>query len=124
MHSDDALREREDALRVAQRAGDVDALDRLIDDALVFTGPDGSIYTKQQDLDAHRGGSMRIDLLDPSEESVRRFGDIAIVSVRMAMAGTFNGAPFAGPFRYTRVWCARPDGWRIVAGHVSAVQGS
>jgi hypothetical protein len=28
---------------------------------------------------------------------------------------------FAGPFRYTRVWRARDDGWRIVAGHVSAI---
>jgi hypothetical protein len=42
----------------------------------------------------------------------------------MEMAGSFRGTPFAGPYRYTRVWCERPDGWRIVAGHVSAVQVS
>jgi hypothetical protein len=39
----------------------------------------------------------------------------------MEMSGTFQSKPFAGPFRYTRVWHAEPDGWRVVVGHVSAV---
>ncbi len=118
---DDDVRERELALRAAQLAGDVDALDDLIDDALVFTGPDGRIYSKQDDLDAHRAGAIRITRLEPSDEHVQRFHGIAVVTVRMEMSGTFNGAPFAGAFRYLRVWCRRPDGWRIVAGQVSAV---
>ena len=116
-----SLRACEASLRAAQLAGDVPALERLLDDALVFTGPDGAVYGKQDDLDAHRSGAIRISRLDPSEERIQRFGSIAIVSVRMEMAGAFKGTPFGGPFRYTRVWCARPDGWRIVAGHVSAV---
>ena len=120
---DDSLRAAESALRRAQLAGDAAALDRLVDDALVFTGPDGNVYGKRDDLDAHRQGWVRITRLEPSEEHVQRFGSIAVVSVRMEMAGTFRGAPFAGPFRYTRVWRERADGWRIVAGHVSAVQG-
>jgi len=119
--SDESLRACESALRRAQLAGDVVALDRLVDDALVFTGPDGAIYGKADDLETHRQGTVRITRLEPSEERVQRFGGIAVISVRMEMTGTFHGAPFAGPFRYTRIWCAREDGWRIVAGHVTAV---
>lgn len=121
--SDPSLRAREDALRRAQLAGDVAALEQLVDDALVFTGPDGLVYGKSDDLDAHRQGWVRITRLAPSEERIQRFGAIAVVSVRMDMAGSFRGAAFEGAFRYTRVWCARPEGWRIVAGHVSAVAG-
>jgi ketosteroid isomerase-like protein len=117
----DSLRACEAALRQAQLTSDVAALERLVDDALVFTGPDGATYGKQDDLDAHRTGMVHITRLEPSEEHIQRFGRIAVVSVRMEMAGTFRGTPFAGPFRYTRVWCERTDGWRIVAGHVSAV---
>jgi hypothetical protein len=119
--SDASLHACEASLRQAQLAGDVRALDRLVDDTLVFTGPDGAVYGKQDDLDAHRRGVVRITRLEPSEERIQRFGHIAVVSVRMEMSGTFQGAAFAGPFRYTRVWCAQREGWRIVAGHVSAV---
>jgi ketosteroid isomerase-like protein len=120
---DDALRASEAALRRAQLASDVAALDRLLDDALMFTGPDGAVYGKADDLDAHREGWIRITRLEPSEERIQRLGTIAVVSVRMEMAGTFKGEAFAGPFRYTRVWREGPDGWRIVAGHVSGVLG-
>lgn len=110
------------ALRQAQLAGDVDALERLIDDGLAFTGPDGLIYGKDDDLEAHRSGAIRITRLVPSEEHVQDFGAIVVISVRMQMEGSFQGVPFAGPFRYTRVW-RLTDAWRVVAGHVSAVQG-
>ena len=116
-----ALRAAEDALRAAQLAGDAAALDRLVDDALVFTGPDGLVYGKADDLSAHREGWVRIARLEPSEERVQRLGSVAVVSVRMEMAGAFRGEAFAGSYRYTRVWCEREDGWRVVAGHVGAV---
>jgi hypothetical protein len=119
--SEASLHACEMALRRAQLTSDVGELDRLVDDELVFTGPNGAVYGKQDDLDGHRRGIIRISRLDPSEERIQHFGNIAVVSVRMEMSGTFEGAPFAGPFRYTRVWRADGDSWRIVAGHVSAV---
>lgn len=117
----DTLHAAEAALRRAQLTNDTDTLDQLLDDALVFTGPDGALYGKADDLNAHRRRWLRLSRLEPSEERVQCFGPIAVVSVRMEMAGSFKGTPIAGPYRYTRVWCERPDGWRIVAGHVSAM---
>jgi hypothetical protein len=119
--SEASLHACEMALRRAQLTGDVGELDRLVADELVFTGPNGAVYSKHDDLDGHRRGIIRITRLEPSEERIQHFGNIAVVSVRMEMSGTFEGAPFAGPFRYTRVWRADGDSWRIVAGHVSAV---
>jgi len=118
---DETLRACEDALRAAQLAGDVPALERLLDDALLFTGPDGQVYGKADDLEAHRLGWVRIGRLVPSEERVRELGAVAVVSVRMDMAGSWKGEAFEGPFRYTRVWRRAEDGWRVVAGHGSAV---
>lgn len=118
------VRAAESALRRAQLHGDADALEALLDDELVFIGPDGLIYGKQDDLDAHRSGSIHITELEPSEEHVQDFGAIVVVSVRMEMRGSFQGADFAGPFRYTRIWRKTDNGWRIVAGHVSPVTGA
>ena len=116
-----SIRDAETALRNAQLAGDIEALDKLLDDKLVFTGPDGLLYGKSDDLDAYRAGMVRIDKLEPSEERVQDFGSIVVVSVRMEMSGSFQGADFAGPFRYTRIWQKQDGGWRIVAGHVSGI---
>jgi ketosteroid isomerase-like protein len=108
-------------MREAQFTNDTHALELLLDDALVFTGPDGVVHGKGDDLQAHRERWLRLTRLEPSEERIQRFGSIAVVTVRMEMAGSFKGTSFAGPYRYTRAWCARADGWRIVAGHVSRV---
>ena len=60
--TDDLLR-AERALQAAQRAGDVAALDRLLDDRLVAIGPDGARYTKADDLAGHRSGTSVISAL-------------------------------------------------------------
>ena len=117
----DELLRAEDALRRAQRASDVAALEHLLDDTLVFTGPDGRLYSKADDLAAHRSGAMQLSHLEASDEEVRRMGDVAVIVVRIEMAGSFHGAPFVGAYRYTRVWRKFEDGWRIVAGQVGAI---
>jgi ketosteroid isomerase-like protein len=107
-------------LRAAQLTADVSALDRLISDDLLFTGPDGSLGTKADDLAAYRNGVMRVAAHEPEEMRVRRVGaDAAVVALRTRMSGSFAGTPFDVTARYTRVW-AREDGrWRIVGGQVS-----
>jgi hypothetical protein len=45
-------------LRTAQLNADVAMLDRLIADSLLFTGPDGNLATKAEDLAAHASGAI------------------------------------------------------------------
>lgn len=113
----------EAALRAAQLAADADALDRLIADELLFTGPDGELGTKAQDLAAHRSGAVRFLEHEPEELRIRRVGThVAVAGLRARLAVAVAGTPVRGTYRYTRVW-AREDGgpWRVVGGHVSAV---
>ncbi len=119
--TDDVILAREADLREAMFANDVAALDRLIDDELIFTALDGTVVGKQADLDAHRARLLRLVRFDPSDRHLVRCGSTVVVSVRMEIEGTYDGAPVGGVLRYTRVWCERPDGWRIVAGHMSTV---
>ena len=119
---DDAILACEADLRAAMLDGDADALEGLLDDALVFTALDGRVLGKAEDLDAHRSGRLRLTRLDPSDCRVVRFGATAVVSVRMDVEATVDGRRADGAFRYTRVWCERPAGWRVVAGHMSAVE--
>lgn len=120
--TDDIIHALEAELRSAQLSADVHALDRLIDDALVFTGPDGSIASKSDDLALHREGHVRFTKHEPSEVRIQHVSpDVVVVVLRTSLAGTFHGQEFAGVYRYTRVWAKRGTSWRIVSGHVSAV---
>jgi hypothetical protein len=119
----DPILAREEELRQAQLSGDVAALDRLLDDELVFTTLNGGVVGKADDLALHRSGVFQITRMDPGERHVLRLGPVVVVSVRMEASARIDGAEVSGPLRYTRVWCERPDGWRVVAGHTSTVQG-
>jgi len=121
--ADDEIVALESRLRAAQLAADVAALDALIADALLFTGPDGSLGTKAQDLAAHGSGAVRFREHEPVELRVRRVGaDVAVTALRARLAVEVAGTLARGTFRYTRVWARENGGdWRVVGGHVSAV---
>ena len=120
---DPEIVELEARIRAAQLGADVAALDRLIADELLFTGPDGQLGTKAQDLAAHGEGIVRFRAHEPEELRIRRVGaDVALVALRARLSVEVGGTPVSGTFRYTRVWAREHGGdWRVVGGHVSAV---
>ena len=110
-------------LRAAQLAADVAALDALIAEVLLFTGPDGRLASKAEDLAAHGSGAVRVRVHRPEELRVRRVGpDVALSALRARLVVEVAGTPVEGTFRYTRVWARGTAGaWQVVGGHVSAV---
>ncbi|KAK47073.1 cytochrome P450 oxidoreductase [Caballeronia jiangsuensis] len=109
------IRELEERLKKAMLTSDVDALDALLADDLSFVDATGKVWTKADDLNGHRYGMQRIEKLDVEEQSVRVYGGFAVTVTRVALSGTFAGAPFAGSLRYTRTWGDIGGAWKIVA---------
>lgn len=105
-------------LRAAMLASDVDALDRLLHDDLLFNGPTGETATKAMDLANYRSGGVRLASLDASDETISIIGDLAIVAITVAIRGTYMGAELDGRVRYLRVWRQDGDDLRVVAGSV------
>ena len=110
-------------IRVAQLGADLTALENLISDDLLFTGPDGQLGSKAQDLEAYRSGTVKFVAHVPEELRIRRVSaNVAITSLRARLTVQVAETLSRGTYRYTRVW-AREDGrvWRVVGGHVSLV---
>lgn len=115
------IRQMEERLRNAILSSDVTELDALIDDRLLFIGPDGGVYSKADDLELHRSGNERLTRFDLKEVLIELHGSTAIAVVRANLAGSFKGEAFEGDYRYTRTWLHGDRGWRIVAGSVCAL---
>jgi ketosteroid isomerase-like protein len=113
----------EEALRHAQLSADVAALDTLIADDLLFTGPDGQLATKAQDLASHASGQVRFLHHVVEELRIRRVSQhVALTAMCTQLSVNVAGTVVTGRFRYTRTWAREPNGpWRVVGGHVSAV---
>jgi ketosteroid isomerase-like protein len=111
--------EMERQLREAMLSGDVQQLEALIADDLLFVNPSGYMLTKAMDLEAHSSGLLKFEKIDLLEQQIRVLGEVAVS--RLALAGTYGGAPFAGDYRYTRVWHRTQQGWQIAAGQCGAM---
>lgn len=116
------LRTAERALQAAQLASDVAELDRLIDDRLVFTGPDGRLYCKADDLQLHGSGEQRMSRVDEEDLTVLVAGNTGVTCFLGTVSGVLSGTEFTARVRYTRTWIHdEAHGWRLIAGHVSGV---
>ena len=102
-------------------AGDVEALDTLLGDALVFIDQDGARLTKADDIEAHRSGLLTLESIETVSRDVRSLGDAALVWLVASLAGSYAGHSFGGTFAYTRLWRRGAAGWRVEAAHCSAV---
>ncbi len=115
------IRELEGRLRDAMLASDVDVLDTLLADDLTFVDATGKVWSKADDLNAHRYKVQRIDRLEIEEQTVRAYEKSAVTITRAALSGQFGGVPFSGSLRYTRTWVETANGWKIVAAHCSVL---
>ena len=121
MDTVDEILAREAELYRAQLASDVEALDRILDDCLMFTALDGSLVTKNDDLSLHRSGRLRITRMQPIERRMVHLGETTVVSAKMDASALMDGSRMSAVLRYTRVWHKRSGEWRVVAGHMSTV---
>ncbi|MGE5748758.1 MAG: nuclear transport factor 2 family protein [Gemmatimonas sp.] len=120
---DPEITELEARIRAAQLAADTKSLDTLISEDLLFTGPNGQLGTKAQDLDAHASGAVRFRKHEPEELRIRRVGEnVAVTALLANLTVEVGGNSVSGTYRYTRVWAREDNGpWQVVGGHVSEV---
>jgi ketosteroid isomerase-like protein len=115
------LRAAERRLQAAQLAGDVDALDALLDDRLIATlMPDPVRVTKADDLESHRTRRLVLTSSTEDELAVVVAGTTGVTWVLVSLAGAVGGTAFRARMLYTRTWHHTPDhGWRVLAAHIS-----
>lgn len=108
----------EEVLLVAIKESDLERLDHLLHEDLLFTNPMGQTLTKQMDLEGYRSGEMKVSHIGSQDQQINIIGDVAVVAVTIALEGTFGKHDLDGKYRYTRVWknISGTSSWQVIAG--------
>ena len=112
----------EEQLRTAMLNSDVSALTHLLADDLIFTSHLGQVMSKQDDLEAHKSGFVKITSIEQYEQHIKMKNDLAIVSVLSQIQGEFGGEKSEAALRFTRIWHkSNNNNWQVIAAHSSIV---
>lgn len=115
--TEEEIRELERRVEQADVVTDPDLLDELLVDDFTFTSQDGTLFTKEQVLQAHRpAGVRKFTRFEASDLRLRTYGDAAVVTVRADL----ETPSMRLALEFTRFWAKLDGRWRIVGG--SAVE--
>jgi ketosteroid isomerase-like protein len=105
--------------QAAVEKNDVAAMDRILaDDFVLITGL-GKTYTKADLVEEARSGRMVYEHQEDSSQTVRVWGDTAVVTALLWAKGREDGKPFDYMVWFSDTYVRTPTGWRYVLGQAS-----
>lgn len=120
--------ERDTLLKLEQDWADAVAkhdaafIERVENDAYVYTDAAGNVAHKADDLATARAGDVKIDSFKLSNMKVQVHGDTAVVTGETMLVGSDHGGTLNGTYRWTDVFVRRPGGnWQAVASQATTV---
>ena len=111
---EDAVHKIIDEIVAAEDRNDADALDRLYVADYTFVTPFGQVWSKAKYLGLMRSGDLKSGSYSRDEESIRLYGDTAIVIYRSTAQGTLKGETFNSQRRVTTVLMKQDGVWRAL----------
>lgn len=112
--SDDVLDTQQKRLRAMVDA-DLDALEALLDDDLVYIHTTGAIDTKSSLIESIVSGSLDYTRIVPTDTVLRLEGKAAIITGSAELGVIAGGTAHAASIRFTEVYVDAGDGWRLAS---------
>lgn len=107
--------------QAAVKEHDTATIDRIQHADMVLVLGDGRVLTKADHLQAAREKKIQYEIQDedPGTQTVRVHGDTAIVTARLRLKGTNEGAPFDRLVWFSDTYVRTPGGWKYFFGQAS-----
>jgi ketosteroid isomerase-like protein len=105
----------EEQLQQAMLNSDIEVLDKLLDDDLIFINHVGQKLSKQDDINAHKSGMLKITGITTHQRTIQLEDNVAVVTVNLTINGSYGGSAASGVFIFLRVW-HRSASWRVLSG--------
>jgi ketosteroid isomerase-like protein len=115
------VQQLEDARYAAMLGKDVETLDRLLDDKLIYMHSTGIADTKASYLEGLRTGVWDYQGVNRTDQRIQVDGDVVLVFCKMSIRLITRGVFKAFDSRALAVWIRRSDGWRLLALQSGAI---
>jgi uncharacterized protein (TIGR02246 family) len=114
----DAVHKVVDEIVAAIDRNDADTFDRLSTADYTFVNPAGKVWNKKQYLELIRSGTLKVESYTRDEETIRLYGNTAVVIYRSTPHGTFKGQELVSQRRVTTILIKQEGRW-LTAGRQS-----
>ncbi len=105
--------------QAAVKNNDATVMDRILADDFVLVTGSGKTYNKADLLTEARRGLVHYERQDDGDQTVRVWGDTAVITAKLWEKGTDNGKPFDRVVWFSDTYVRTPRGWRYVFGQSS-----
>jgi len=105
--------------QAAVKNNDAAAMDRILDNDFVVVLGSGKVYTKADLLQFAETHRVQYEHQEDSDQSVRVWGDTAVVTAKLWAKGIDQGKPFEFHVWFSDTYVRTPAGWRYVHGQAS-----
>lgn len=105
--------------QAAVKTNDATTMDRILADDFILVTGSGKIYTKADLLKDARSGLDQYEHQEDTKQTVRVWGDTAVVTAKLWEKGTEDGKPFDSTVWFSDTYVRTPNGWRYVFGQSS-----
>jgi ketosteroid isomerase-like protein len=107
------------AYQAAVKANDAATMDRILADDFILIEGDGTVSRKADLLNEARSRRINYEHQEESVQTVRVWGDSAVVTAKLWGQGTNAGKPFDWTLWFSDTYVRTATGWRYVLGQAS-----
>jgi ketosteroid isomerase-like protein len=105
----------------AVKRNDAQTMGQILHDDFILVLGSGKTATRADLLNEARAGKIQYEKQDedPGTQTVRMYGDTAIVTARLGLKYTYEGKPAERRLWFSDTYVRTPKGWRYVFGQAS-----
>jgi ketosteroid isomerase-like protein len=105
--------------QAAVKNNDVEGMNRILADDFILVTGSGKVFTKMDLLEEARSGRYVWEHQEDTMQTVRVWGDTAVVTAKLWGKGTKGGESFDRTLWFSDTYVRTPSGWRYVFGQAS-----
>ena len=99
----------------AMIAADVETLDAILADGLVYTHTTGRVETKAEFLESLKSGTVSYDKVEIIDNAIRIAGDVASSTGAAEMSVSTPTRSMSFAIRFVEVYVRNGEGWQLIA---------